>query len=230
MPRRGVTLGDKEALSGLAASWDKSRAIRGHLLKTGNLLRWPSPAQVGCINFETLGLNYRVMTKLLRIWLPKIDTLKTVNIFACRHEAGFLIIYSSVNELGLGIHCLILVPEDCPASLGSQLAGRSSEDRLRCEQCQGLHELHDKAARWVDSKGAWVAFGFDGSSIRFLGATSSWGAFDLFIEIDLIGDFLAFSPIPKVTNFGFWVGVGACRNYLGIGVSVLKSVAISLVV
>ncbi|CAE7249148.1 unnamed protein product [Symbiodinium microadriaticum] len=58
----------------------------GHLLKTGNLLRWPSPAQVGCINFETLGLNYRVMTKLLRIWLPKIDTLKTVNIFACRHE------------------------------------------------------------------------------------------------------------------------------------------------
>ncbi|CAE7451442.1 unnamed protein product [Symbiodinium sp. KB8] len=90
MPRRGVTLGDKEALSGLAASWDKSRAIRGHLLKTGNLLRWPSPAQVGCINFETLGLNYRVMTKLLRIWLPKIDTLKTVNIFACRHEIAQL--------------------------------------------------------------------------------------------------------------------------------------------
>ncbi|CAE7307268.1 CRYD [Symbiodinium necroappetens] len=90
MPRRGVTLGDKEALSGLAASWDKSKAIRGHLLKTGNLLRWPSPAQVGCINFETLGLNYRVMTKLLRIWLPKIDTLKTVNIFACRQEIAQL--------------------------------------------------------------------------------------------------------------------------------------------
>ena len=98
MPRKGTVLGDPDALSGLAKSWDKNKAIRGHLLKTGNLMRWPSPDKVGCINFETLGLNHKVLARLLRNWLPKIDTLKTVNIFACRKEAGFLIHNSDPSQ------------------------------------------------------------------------------------------------------------------------------------
>ena len=89
MPRKGTPVADKDALLGLAQSWEKAKLIRGHLLKTGNLLRWPAPNKVGCINFETMALNYKVLTKLLHIWLPAIDTLRSVNIFACREEALF---------------------------------------------------------------------------------------------------------------------------------------------
>ena len=103
MPRRGTPVADKDALKGLAVSWEKAKSIRGHLLKTGNILRWPSPNKVGCINFETMSLNYKVLAKLLEIWLPQIDTLHSVNIFACREEALFSAISS---KLGVASICM----------------------------------------------------------------------------------------------------------------------------
>ena len=103
MPRKGTPVADPNALEGLAKAWDKVKSIRGHMLKTGNLMRWPSPNKVGCINFETMSLNHKALAKLLRIWLPQIDTLHSVNIFACRQEVG----------LCLGILCrskFVIIP------------------------------------------------------------------------------------------------------------------------
>ena len=87
MPRKSQKKPDHAALSGLAELWNKSRYIREHLLQTGNLFRWPSPKQVGVISFETAACNYRVLARLLRHYLPTLDTLKTINIYAARKEA-----------------------------------------------------------------------------------------------------------------------------------------------
>ena len=87
MPRKSQKKADENALSGLAASWNKSAWIREHVLKTGNILVWPSPQKVGVIDFSTAAYNTRVLTRLLRVWLPQLEVLKTVNIYAARKEA-----------------------------------------------------------------------------------------------------------------------------------------------
>ena len=87
MPRRGLKKADVLALSGLAESWEKSRSIRQRMLSTGRLLSWPEPAKVGVINLDVMQQNYRVLMKMLEVWLAKTDTLKTFNVYAARHEA-----------------------------------------------------------------------------------------------------------------------------------------------
>ena len=87
MPKKGGKIPDPDALQGLAAIWEKCRPIRQHMLRTGNLLSWPSPKLVGVVTFKTASHNYAVLSRALRHWLPKLDTLKTINIFAARKEA-----------------------------------------------------------------------------------------------------------------------------------------------
>ena len=88
MPRKGVKRGNPLALDGLAELWNKNRALREQMLNSGFLFAWPSPMQVGVITFETASLNVRALIRLLRTWLPKIDRLKTINIYAARREAS----------------------------------------------------------------------------------------------------------------------------------------------
>ena len=87
MPRKTQKKGDENALNGLATSWNKCRWIREHLLKTGNLLQWPSVKQVGVIDFTTAACNTRVLSRLMKVWLPQLQVLKTINIYAARKEA-----------------------------------------------------------------------------------------------------------------------------------------------
>ena len=86
MPRKGTKQADPEALAGLAQLWEKCRPIRQNLLSTGNVLSWPSPNLVGVVTFQTASHNYAVLSRTLRHWLPKIQILKTINIFAARKE------------------------------------------------------------------------------------------------------------------------------------------------
>ena len=90
MPRKGVKRADELALNGLAELWNKNRKIRETLLTTGFIFTWPTRAQVGVINFDTAALNVRVLSRLLRTWLPTIDILKSINIYAARREAWLL--------------------------------------------------------------------------------------------------------------------------------------------
>ena len=79
---------DALALDGLAEAWNKSKQIREHLLASGNLLVWHSPKLVGVTTFQTAQPNFRVLARLLRVWLPRAgDVLKTINIYAARREA-----------------------------------------------------------------------------------------------------------------------------------------------
>ena len=86
MPRKGSKLPDVNALSGLAAAWEKCRAIRQAALRNDSVLQWPTPALTGVITFETMTYNSKVLLRLLRLWLPQLDTLKTINVFAARKE------------------------------------------------------------------------------------------------------------------------------------------------
>ena len=87
MPRKSQKKPDANALNGLADMWNKNRHIREHLLQHGQLFKWPSPMQVGVVTFETAAFNFRVLARLLRLCLPKLDTLRTINIDAARKEA-----------------------------------------------------------------------------------------------------------------------------------------------
>ena len=76
------------SLAGLMTKWNDDDAIRTHVLHTQSLLKWPSPKHVGVINFNTLALNARVISKLLEVWCPQLDTPKTVWIDHVRDEVG----------------------------------------------------------------------------------------------------------------------------------------------
>ena len=80
MPRAGVKKPDEMALAGLAESWNRSSAIRSNMLKSGRVLYWESPKLVGVVNLDTLSGNWRPMKRMMEIWLPKLDVLKTINV------------------------------------------------------------------------------------------------------------------------------------------------------
>ena len=76
------------SLEGLAGLWENDKVIRGKTLGSGKLLQWPSPEQVGVINFETMKKNCRVLEKLLLTWCPQLSYAKTVHIDQVRAEVG----------------------------------------------------------------------------------------------------------------------------------------------
>ena len=88
MPKKGTKKADALALDGLAELWNRNKSIREHMLQTGNLCTWTSPKLVGVTTFETAAPNFRVLVRLLRIWLPRAgEVLKTINVYAARREA-----------------------------------------------------------------------------------------------------------------------------------------------
>ena len=113
MPRSGARKPDELALVGLAQSWNKSQKIRTNMLKTGRLCVWDTPETVGVLTLETMSANFRALKKMLEIWLPKIDVLKTVNVYAARREAMF--------SLGCFANFILLILAPCYVSLSSCL-------------------------------------------------------------------------------------------------------------
>ena len=86
MPPAGFQAPDPLALDGLASAWERNRSIRNRVMQSGSLLQWPDSKKVGVISFETMSYNYKVLLRLLRIWLPDLEKLKTINVYAARRE------------------------------------------------------------------------------------------------------------------------------------------------
>lgn len=76
-----------KTLEGLAALWEDDKYVRSLVLSTQSLLKWPSKKKMGVITFETMSANYRVLSLLLKIWLPLNESAKTVFIDHVRNEA-----------------------------------------------------------------------------------------------------------------------------------------------
>ena len=77
------------ALDGLAKEWENDSTVRGKALATKSLLYWPSPEQVGVINFDTMKPNVKVLMILLENWAPQVDSAKTVCVDQLRVEDWF---------------------------------------------------------------------------------------------------------------------------------------------
>ena len=88
MPKKSL-LGDAEALDGLAEAWNRNSQVRGVLLNSNSMLCWPKANLTGVITFKTASYNWKVLTRVLRIWLPTIDKLKSININAARKQARY---------------------------------------------------------------------------------------------------------------------------------------------
>ena len=73
-------------LDGLAERWDEDASIRSIVLHRGTLLQWPSPQLVGVHTFVTMAINERVLMEVLKIWVPKTSTPKTINIDDARDQ------------------------------------------------------------------------------------------------------------------------------------------------
>ena len=83
-----ATSSNYNLLEGLGAIWENDEVIRGHLLLTGSLLKWPNEKLMGVISFATAAHNARVLWHVLDKWCPQIKEPKTVKIDDVRKEAG----------------------------------------------------------------------------------------------------------------------------------------------
>eukprot|EP00435_Cladocopium_sp_Y103_P006114 s5325_g1.t5 len=77
-------------LKGLCKDLAKDEQILTNALSTGRILRWSAPKMVGVINFTTLAQNYRVVEKLLNIWLPQNEVPKTILIEDAREQDAII--------------------------------------------------------------------------------------------------------------------------------------------
>ncbi|CAK9035005.1 unnamed protein product [Durusdinium trenchii] len=78
---------DEEDVSGLAALWLQSSAIRKGSMQRKSLLQWQDPKKSGHINFESLVLNAKVIEVCVHYWCPKTDGVpKTMNIDDLKFE------------------------------------------------------------------------------------------------------------------------------------------------
>lgn len=73
-------------LVGLAESWEGAADVRQRLLSTHSLLAWPSPKLTGVISFDTMSMNYKVLSLLIDVWCSQHATPKSVNIDQVREE------------------------------------------------------------------------------------------------------------------------------------------------
>ena len=87
-PRIALPDGDG-ALSGLCKSLEQDPSIRTRALANGKLLQWDNSKVVGVVNFTSIAKNYRVVEKVLSLWLPQTNVPKTINIEDAREQVRF---------------------------------------------------------------------------------------------------------------------------------------------
>ncbi|CAE7497700.1 unnamed protein product [Symbiodinium sp. CCMP2592] len=74
---------EKQALKGLASSWEECKLTRRRLLLDRFLLKWPKPAVIGVPTYSSASLNYNTLDPLFRLWAantaaPKSPKVKKV--------------------------------------------------------------------------------------------------------------------------------------------------------
>ena len=74
-------------LNGLAEALEADSTIRSIALHKGTLLQWPDPKKHGCINFESMSQNYKVLKQLVQLWCPRVASPSTIPIDQCRQQA-----------------------------------------------------------------------------------------------------------------------------------------------
>ena len=75
-----------KSLVGLGKRWEQDSILRDRMLQKDSLLEFGSTKKIGVISFETMSLNYVVLTHVLEIWAPQCACAKTVNIEQLRQE------------------------------------------------------------------------------------------------------------------------------------------------
>ena len=85
-------------LAGVGTIWENDEVIRGQLLQTGSLLKWPNEKMIGVISFTTAAHNARVLWHVLETWCQQVAEPKTVKIEDVRREAGQIINSSLSNN------------------------------------------------------------------------------------------------------------------------------------
>ena len=77
MPRKGSKKLEAN-LDGLGKLWEQDPAVRSLALHSGSLLQWPTKAQTGVANFQTIAKNSIVIRHVLDCWCPQVSEAKTV--------------------------------------------------------------------------------------------------------------------------------------------------------
>eukprot|EP00439_Symbiodinium_sp_Y106_P001922 s1055_g1.t1 len=68
---------EKQALKGLASSWEECRLTRRRLLLDSFLLKWPKPELTGVPSYASASLNYNTLEPLFRLWAANTPSPKT---------------------------------------------------------------------------------------------------------------------------------------------------------
>ena len=76
------------SLEGFWQAVSNDADLRAHLLSADTLFKWPSPAQIGVLNFETMRPNSRIMHILIENWCPQVPHMKTIYAVHAREEAA----------------------------------------------------------------------------------------------------------------------------------------------
>ena len=72
--------------AGLGKLWDEDTLLRDRMLQKDSILDFGSTKKMGVISFETMSMNYLVLSHVLSLWLPQCPVPKTVNIEQVRDE------------------------------------------------------------------------------------------------------------------------------------------------
>lgn len=75
-----------KSLAGLGKLWDEDTLLRDRMLQKDSILDFGSTKKMGVISFETMSMNYLVLSHVLSLWLPQCPVPKTVNIEQVRDE------------------------------------------------------------------------------------------------------------------------------------------------
>ena len=74
-------------LTGLWQAISNDPELRQHVLAQGTLFKWPTPAQTGVINFDTLRPNAPLLVILIDLWCSRCGVMKTIFAPHARAEA-----------------------------------------------------------------------------------------------------------------------------------------------
>ena len=74
-------------LDGLAKALANDEVLRTQILTHNTLYVWPSPAATGITNLDSMALNVRLLTIVLKLWCPQ-SKMKTLDLEQVRSQAS----------------------------------------------------------------------------------------------------------------------------------------------
>lgn len=79
---------ERNALEGLASTWEACPATRRRLLLESFVLKWPRPELTGVPSYESASLNFNTLEPLFRMWAASMTAPKTPKVTSLLGEAG----------------------------------------------------------------------------------------------------------------------------------------------